>query len=141
MRTRNPAVVDRLLAAGTRVDVPDRDGRLPLREAAMNGYVDILQSLLAAKAEVDQRNTFGETALLAACRNGRSQIVAILLAAGADPALRNDVDVDALEMTRTSAGMPEQERRNILALFAAHAARRCARQALDTTQASSSCLR
>ena len=59
------------------------ESQTPLRAAAKNGHLPVVQALLAAKASPDLRDPVGQTALLLAVRSGHYEVARALLAAGA----------------------------------------------------------
>ena len=122
----NAEEVQRLLAAGTEVDVRDNYGNTALHDAAFSGHLAIVTLLLEAGADVNVRNEQGETALhkvvstghlerIASRKQGgaavlqdaihynHSAIVNRLLAAEADVNVRNDRGETALHKAAWSA--------------------------------------
>lgn len=80
-----PATVEKLLAAGAKIDARDDDHRTPLHLADRPAMID---ALVAAGAEVDALDKSGATALHRAASGG-PELVARLLAAGADRSIRD----------------------------------------------------
>lgn len=78
-------VLDLLLEAGARVDVPSRDGRAALHFAAFLGHFDVAKRLVDAGANVNQPAALtngaglGHTPLLIASFQGHYKIVQMLL--------------------------------------------------------------
>jgi ankyrin repeat protein len=81
-------LVDELLKAGARVDVPNEYGIMPVMIAAENGNAAILERLLRAGADPNTIARGGETLLMSAARNGNPTGVTVLLTAGANPNAR-----------------------------------------------------
>jgi ankyrin repeat protein len=88
------AVVQQLLAAGARVDLPWRYGTTPLFVAADNGHGEVVQALVDAGANVNVAaedgldGKEGATPLLAAAESGSLAGVRALLQAGASVNVR-----------------------------------------------------
>jgi len=79
-----PELLSMLLAAGSNVNTPDRNGMTPLHVAASETSAgvpcaDVLRSLLVVGAKVDATDARGRTALAMAVFRGRSAEVQILL--------------------------------------------------------------
>ena len=83
----NERAVELLIAAGAKIDSPNRNGFTPLHIAASSGVrVEVLQVLLKSKPRPDLDRACGEpaaTPLYAAANGGHKSSVALLLAAGA----------------------------------------------------------
>jgi ankyrin repeat protein len=73
-----------LLAAGARVETPDRRGITPLMWAAASGSLEAVTLLLEHGARVTPRARDGSTALTFAAANGVGPIVQALVTRGAD---------------------------------------------------------
>ena len=92
-RDRNPDVVDSLLEAGARVDLPDEQGLTPLHLVAAAPHPDrdaavttaIVGQLMAAGADIEATDSFGWTPLHRAVLAGTAMELSALLAHGADP--------------------------------------------------------
>ena len=72
-----------LIAAGARVDSPNRYGVTPLSLAAANGSDAMIDALITAGADANAPAAEGETPLMIAARTGRTGAVKVLLAHGA----------------------------------------------------------
>jgi uncharacterized protein len=72
-----------LIAAGAKVDTPNRFGVTPLLQASRGGDAPLIDVLLKAQASVSLSHPDGETPLTAASRAGRIEAVKLLLEAGA----------------------------------------------------------
>lgn len=79
------AVVQRLLKAGVRIDVPTCfSGSTPLMFAAQRGREGVVRLLLEAGAGIDRCSSrSGQTAIMLAAGNGHKAVVRLLLEAGA----------------------------------------------------------
>ncbi|VEU19795.1 DEKNAAC100449 [Brettanomyces naardenensis] len=91
-----------LIESGSDVNDADYAGNTPLHEAALEGYVDIVNLLLDNKAEIDKQSgqMDRDTALIDASSNLHYEVVKLLVDRGADPTLANaqgDTPLDALE--------------------------------------------
>lgn len=76
-------IVQRLLAAGARVDARADNGATALMLAARGGYLAIVEQLLAAGADITLRSDRGLTPLGWALANDRAEVAARLRRAGA----------------------------------------------------------
>lgn len=82
------AVMDQLIAAGARTELPSMDGRAAIHFAAFNGHFDAARRLCDADARVDQFAALtngaglGHTAMLIASFQGNYRIVKLLLKRG-----------------------------------------------------------
>lgn len=125
--------LDALLRAGAEVDALGSDGRTALYELAQFDFaVPFIARLLEAGAVVDRRCAFDETALLCACRTGQPRVVATLLAAGADITAARPDGITPLALARDVVVISEERRREVLAVFAAHAAKLRAQELLQS---------
>ncbi|HVF62930.1 MAG TPA: ankyrin repeat domain-containing protein [Casimicrobiaceae bacterium] len=79
-REGSAKVVDRLLAAGAKVDQPNSFGDTALKLASLHGRIDIAKKLRARGAQL---NPSGWTPLIYAATGGHDQMVRYLLAEGA----------------------------------------------------------
>ncbi|KAM4664168.1 ankyrin repeat and SOCS box protein 2 [Discoglossus pictus] len=87
---RDEESLNNLLKAGTRLCEPNKDGWLPLHEAAYYGSLGCLKILLRAyPATIDQRTLKEETALYMATLKGHLDCVRHLLENGAEPDIAN----------------------------------------------------
>ncbi|HJS38656.1 MAG TPA: ankyrin repeat domain-containing protein [Burkholderiales bacterium] len=88
------AAVEKLLAAGARVDATDGGSATPLYLAAGEGHAAVVARLLAAGGNPRHQalSSFGSTGtpIHAAARNGHLDVVRLLLEAGVDPNLPDD---------------------------------------------------
>ena len=74
----------RLITAGAKVSVANREGVTPLQLAAMNGNAAMLLMLIKAGADPNAPLTeFGDTALMMASRTGKTDAISVLLETGA----------------------------------------------------------
>lgn len=73
------------------VNIPDKDGRSPLRSASFYGYTNIVSMLLDAGAEINQPTNDGATPLYVASQNNHLPVIKELVSRGADI---NKVDND-----------------------------------------------
>ncbi|MSQ70709.1 MAG: ankyrin repeat domain-containing protein [Betaproteobacteria bacterium] len=97
----NVAEIDRLLAAGARVDARDARGRTALLAACHYGHVATVRALLETAIAIDHVNNPGWTALLEAVILGdggarHTEIVRLLLAKGANSNLPDGQGVTPL---------------------------------------------
>ena len=72
-----------LIAKGSKVNDPARDGSTALLWAAYHSDVEMTRALLAAGAKADVANKYGITPLIQASRTGEAAIVSALVRAGA----------------------------------------------------------
>ena len=84
-------IVEVLVKAGAKLDLPNKTGLTPLHMAAQKGHIDTIQALLKAGAKVDISNEKGTTPLRLAAELGHVAAVEALLKAGAkiDQALKD----------------------------------------------------
>ena len=75
------AVVDLLLAAGAKPDLPDGKGNTPLHVAAANGLVPVVKALLAKGARPDAAAHDGRTPLALAQERDEREVADLLRAA------------------------------------------------------------
>jgi ankyrin repeat protein len=80
----NVALMDAVLATGVKMEDLNKNGWLPLHDAAQRGLVEITQKLLAAGADVHALNTRKQTALHIAAINGTVAVVSALIQHGAN---------------------------------------------------------
>src|SRR5438094_3323657 len=76
--------IDRLIAAGAKVDVKNSEGVTPLHLASLFGNSRIIDRLIKAGSDAKQTGPAGETMLMLAARNGNPDAIKSLAAAGAD---------------------------------------------------------
>jgi ankyrin repeat protein len=84
-RAADRDTVNRLLAAGSPVDVAEPDGTTALHWAVYHDDLAMTGRLLDAGANVNAANRNGATPLTLACTNAGTAVVDLLLKAGADP--------------------------------------------------------
>jgi ankyrin repeat protein len=73
-----------LINAGSKIDLPDDEGRRPLHEAAFFGRLEMVQFLVSNGALIDAPiHPFGYTALYYAVQQGHMDVVRFLLECGA----------------------------------------------------------
>jgi ankyrin repeat protein len=77
-------LVERLVAAGARVDAANDYGSTPMAEAAVTGSARILAALLDGGADADSPNAEGQTALMVVARSSNVGAAKLLLEHGAD---------------------------------------------------------
>jgi ankyrin repeat protein len=83
--TGKPNDVKKLLAAGAKIDVRQREFHgTPLQYAASRGQVEILQALIKAGAKIDARDTNNRTPLMWAADKGQTECIRQLVKAKAD---------------------------------------------------------
>jgi len=79
------AQMKRLLSrTDSNVNIPDKDGLLPVHYAAIYGQVDILKLLMDNKADVNAKNSEGEVALDFAVKSGNFEVAQFLVQHGAN---------------------------------------------------------
>ncbi|MCR5221101.1 MAG: ankyrin repeat domain-containing protein [bacterium] len=104
----NLATVRALLAAGTDVNVQNRDGATPLIAALLkNPNSEIIKMLLVAGADVNVKDQSGATPLMMAAQKSNPQVVRVLLAAGANVLAQNKNGVTALMLAAAFNANPE----------------------------------
>uniref|UniRef100_A0A182WHN9 Uncharacterized protein n=1 Tax=Anopheles minimus TaxID=112268 RepID=A0A182WHN9_9DIPT len=97
----NKALAEQLLLVGHPVNERDFAGWLPLHEACIHGYAEIVTLLLDRGAHINDKggtSCEGITPLHDACRNGHLDVITILLDRGANATQRNDYGDTALSM-------------------------------------------
>lgn len=77
-------IVERLIAAGARLNLVNKKRETPLMHAAKNGYSNIAHLLVNAGAALNIADTKGRTALMHAARKGHISTVILLKILGAD---------------------------------------------------------
>ena len=81
----NAEEVERLLYAGARHDIGDKEGGTPLHKAAMRGLAKVAEVLIKHRADVNARKTVkGKTPLQRASRKGHIEVSKVLIEHGAD---------------------------------------------------------
>jgi ankyrin repeat protein len=82
--------VQRVLAAGAKVNQSYEGGITPLIAAAKNGQTAAVRALIAAGADINALDTYAhDTPLMYAIKSGHKSTILALLDAGADPTLAN----------------------------------------------------
>ena len=122
----NADLVDRLLAAGARVDIRNEFGSTPIAEAATAGDARILAALLAAGADPDTLGADGQTPLMVVARSSNLAAARVLLESGAD--------VNARERWREQTALmwaAAQRQPDMVALLIEHGAELDARSAVN----------
>uniref|UniRef100_A0A182LSL2 Uncharacterized protein n=1 Tax=Anopheles culicifacies TaxID=139723 RepID=A0A182LSL2_9DIPT len=97
----NKALAEQLLRIGHPVNERDFAGWLPLHEACIHGYAEIVTLLLDRGAHINDKggtSCEGITPLHDACRNGHLDVITVLLDRGANATQRNDCGETALSM-------------------------------------------
>lgn len=94
-------IVNKLLAAGAKVEAKDQYGSTALTWASEKGYTEIVEKLLAVGADVNaiytaQNKIKGFTSLMIACINNHVDVVDRLIKAKADVDLQNEYGSTAL---------------------------------------------
>lgn len=77
-------LIDRLLAAGAKVNFKNDYGATPMSEAAVLGNVRVIQRLLAAGADAESANIDGQTALMIIARTSNVESARRLIRHGAN---------------------------------------------------------
>ena len=84
--------VNRLIAAGAKVQTVNRYGIAPLWLAAEDGHGRVVEALLRAGADPNtRRGDSGETVLMGAARTGQAEVLQRLIAFGADVNARDRI--------------------------------------------------
>jgi ankyrin repeat protein len=84
--------VNRLIAAGAKVQAVNRYGIAPLWLAAEGGHGRVVEALLRAGADPDTpRGDSGETVVMSAARTGQAEVLQRLIAFGADVNARDKI--------------------------------------------------
>ena len=91
-------IVERLLIAGSDVNIQDYEKNTALHVAAENGRFKIVEHLLAAGVDFNIQNGYGDTVLHLAAKNDHFDIVKHLLVAGIDVNIQNYQKNTALHM-------------------------------------------
>ena len=84
LQKHHPAIAERLLAHGARIDDRNNRGFTVLMEASMWPYADQIALLIRKGANVNVRGPDGHTALILAAYNGCDENVRLLIDHGAD---------------------------------------------------------
>jgi len=103
----NLAEVQRLVSAGTAVDVTDAEKRTPVMWAAFNGHTSVVRYLLENGAKLDARDTNGRTALMYASSGPYAQTVELLLEKGAEVNVQGRLEGFSALMTAAAEGQLE----------------------------------
>ena len=82
--------MEKLLALGANVKLPDADGDTALHGAAEVGNVEVIRMLLDKGADVNAKNKVGGTPLMWAAVYGNRDAAQLLLSRGADPSLKDN---------------------------------------------------
>jgi len=88
-------VVEALVKAGARVNLPDDQGCTPLHVASRNGNSDIVKFLLQKRADIDAHDALGFTPLHWSVVRGHLTVAKALI--------RSSANVDALDINGTLA--------------------------------------
>ena len=94
--SENPAIVEKLLAAGAQPNVKNEYGYTALHYAAKNGLTAIVEKLLAAGADFNITDNNGRTALIEAALGRYTTVIEKLLLAGAKPNMKDKDGLTAL---------------------------------------------
>jgi len=97
----------KLLLAGARIDVRDRDGFTPLMLAIAGRNQKMATYLIEQKADVNRRNKIGQTALMLAAQGGYKRLVEQLIQAGADVRAVDNDKRNAISWAATRGDFPE----------------------------------
>ena len=91
LASKDPVMIETLIAAGADVNAQDVFGRIPLhRAASYNDNPAMHEALIAAGANVNARDSKDETPLHKASKeNGNPDVLEVLLRAGAKPNILN----------------------------------------------------
>ncbi len=92
----NLEIIEILIKANAKLNVPDRLGDTPLHLAADQSQTEAAKLLLDAGAAVDPQNREGITPLMIAANRGDYELVEALLAKGASPTKTDYTGRDAL---------------------------------------------
>ncbi|GME84456.1 unnamed protein product [Ambrosiozyma monospora] len=103
-----------LIESGANVNDADYAGNTPLHEAALEGYLEIVELLLDNGAEIDKQSGVmdKDTALIDAASNLHYDVVRLLLERDANPTLVNamgDTALDTLERDRDVSSLDKDE--------------------------------
>ena len=100
-------VVNILIAAGARTDLPDSGGRTALHYAAKCRNPDVLRCLVKPNTNVNIVSNYKETPLMSASRlSGNIDAVRFLLEHGADRSLKSNAGQTAFDMAGDGALIP-----------------------------------
>ncbi len=100
--TKNLAVdaakltLNRLIAAGARIDIPDNEGNTPLHYAALWHSQAFLTYFIEQGAPVNAQNNAGITPFMFACMQNKTNVITALLAQGANPSITDKEGNNAL---------------------------------------------
>lgn len=81
---RHADLIEKLAAAGAKVDTRNSFGWTPLGTAAKRGHLAAVKALIAAGADANAKAKDGLTPLIAAAYHGQEKVVDILIKAGVD---------------------------------------------------------
>ena len=93
----NKERVEKLLAHGADVKLPDADGDTALHGAGETGNVEIMRLLLDKGADPNAKNKVGGTPLMWAAVFGHRDAAQLLLSRGADPSLKDNDGMTAFD--------------------------------------------
>lgn len=97
----------KLLLAGAKIDVRDRDGFTPLMLAIAGGNQKMATFLIEQKADVNRRNKIGQTALMLAAQAGYRRLAVQLIQAGADVRAMDNDKRNAVSWAASRGDFPE----------------------------------
>jgi ankyrin repeat protein len=101
------SAVRKLVLAGAKVNVADRDGFTPLMFAIMRGNQKMAAYLIEQKADVNRRNKVGQTALMLAAQGGYKRLVEQLIQAGADVRAVDRENMNAVSWAACRGDFPD----------------------------------
>ncbi len=107
--------IERLIAAGAKVNRPFERGVTPLMAAALNGQTSAVKALIAHGAHINAFDEVHDTALMFALKGAHKSTVLALLDSGADPTLEDIVHETTLHRAASSMDDPEIVHRLIAA--------------------------
>jgi ankyrin repeat protein len=108
-RSGHHNIVERLLAAGAKVNPPGCD-QTPLHIAAREGDAAMVEMLLRAEADVNAQSADGETPMHEAIRGKSAHVVARLLVAKAFVSIRNMENKTPLDLVRDQQDYPGKDK-------------------------------
>ena len=112
--------LDRLLAYGALIDMPDNFGNTPLHYAAAWHERDFLVYVIQQGAPMNIQNANGATPLMCACKRNGADEIAELLAHGANPLITDKNGRDVFYYLNLNESLTPEQAAQIAGLLREH---------------------